>query len=47
MTRLMLTRVPLAAAAEAEEEEEPLNRPEEDEGEMMTPEPRPTCKKAG
>jgi hypothetical protein len=45
MTRLMLTRVPLAA--EAEEEEEPLNRPEEDEGEMMTPEPRPTCKKAG
>jgi hypothetical protein len=46
MTRLMLTRVLLAAAAE-EEEEEPLNRPEEDEGEMMIPEPRPTCNKAG
>ncbi len=36
MTRLMLTRG-------AEEEGEPLNRPEEVEGETMTPEPRPTC----
>ncbi len=41
MTRLILTRVPELEA------EEPLNKPEEEEeeeeGEMMIPEPRPTC----